>query len=81
VPEAEETTQVKKGAPVDMSGSDSDDDSDEDMFMKNLQDSVPLPDGVLKSNLGIPIIVVCHKADLISRGERAQFLEQNIDFI
>jgi hypothetical protein len=51
------------------------------MFMKNLQDSVPLPDGVLKSNLGIPIIVVCHKADLISRGERAQFLEQNIDFI
>ena len=73
--------QVKKGAPVEMRGSDSDDDSDEDMFMKNLQDSVPLPDGVLKSNLGIPIIVVCHKADLISRGERAQFLEQNIDFI
>jgi hypothetical protein len=28
--------QVKKGAPVEMSGSDSDDDSDEDMFMKNL---------------------------------------------
>jgi hypothetical protein len=49
--------------------------------MDHLKDQIPLPEGVLKSNLGIPIIVTCHKADLISRGDRAQFLEQNIDFI
>lgn len=49
--------------------------------MGYLQDQVPLPEGVLKNNLGIPIIVACHKADLISRGDRAQFMEQNIDFI
>lgn len=42
---------------------------------------MPLPEGVLKLNLGIPIVVVCHKVDLISRGDKAQLLEQNIDFI
>jgi GTPase SAR1 family protein len=32
---------------------------------------MPLAEGVLKVNLGIPIIVVCNKVDLILRGEKA----------
>ena len=47
----------------------------------NLKNELPLPEGVLKVNLGVPIIVACHKVDLIGRGDKAQFLEQNIDFI
>jgi len=26
---------------------------------------LPLPEGILKVNLGVPIVVVCSKADLI----------------
>lgn len=55
-------------------------ESDEDEFM-HLKSLLPLPDGVLTSNLGIPVVVVCHKVDLIGRGDKAQFLEQHIDFI
>lgn len=46
---------------------------DEDMI--DVRDEMPLPEGVLKRNLGIPIVVVCHKVDLLSRGDKAQFLE------
>jgi hypothetical protein len=42
---------------------------------------MPLPEGVLKVNLGIPIIVVCSKIDLLIRGEKSQFLETNMEFI
>jgi hypothetical protein len=42
---------------------------------------LPLPEGVLVTNLGIPIIVVCHKVDLIGRADKSQSLEQHIDFI
>lgn len=62
-------------------GSESEDFEEDDFDMEELKNQLPLPEGVLKSNLGIPIIIACHKVDLISRGERAQFLEQNIDFI
>ena len=47
------------------------DDEDSDFDMEHLKDALPLPEGVLKNNLGIPIIVACHKADLIGRGERS----------
>lgn len=43
---------------------------DDDDFM-NLKNELPLPEGVLKVNLGVPIIVACHKVDLIGRGEKA----------
>ncbi len=49
--------------------------------MGYLEDEIPLPEGALKINLGIPLIVACHKADLIANGDRAQYLEQKIDFI
>ena len=48
---------------------------------ENLEDQVPLEEGVLKINFGIPIVVACHKVDLITHGEKAQYLEKNIDFI
>ena len=79
---AEDSKKQGKTDKKDAEDKDSDsDDSAAENFMDYLQDQIPLPEGVLKSNLGIPIIVACHKADLIGRGDRAQFLEQNIDFI
>ena len=36
---------------------------------------MPLEEGVLMVNLGIPIIVLCQKADLLVRGEKAAMLE------
>lgn len=42
---------------------------------------MPLPDGVLKVNLGIPIIVVVTKADHLVHGELRTYLDQNFDFI
>ena len=36
---------------------------------------MPLEDGVLMVNLGIPIIVLCQKVDLLVRGEKASMLE------
>jgi hypothetical protein len=35
----------------------------------------------LKVNLGIPIIVICSKVDLLIRGEKAHYLEANLEFI
>lgn len=49
-----------------------DDDLDD---YKDLKSRLPLPEGVLKVNLGIPIIVVCQKIDLLLRGEKSQLLE------
>lgn len=43
---------------------------------------MPLGEGVLKVNLGIPIIVVCNKIDIIHQsGEKAKLLQENLDFI
>lgn len=54
-------------------------DEDEDLY--DLKSKLPLPEGVLKVNLGIPIIVLCHKVDLLARGDKSQYLEQNLDFL
>jgi hypothetical protein len=43
--------------------------------MKELKKELPLPDGVLKVNLGIPIIVSVTKADLLIHGELRNFLD------
>ena len=73
----------KAGSDSDDSDGDNDreqfdDDEDDLMFLKS---QLPLPEGVLKVNLGIPILVVCHKVDLMTRGDKAGLLEKNIDFI
>ena len=47
----------------------------------DLRTRLPLPEGVLQVNLGIPIIVLCHKIDLLQRGDKAALLEQNLEFI
>ena len=58
------------------------DDGSEDSEVEDVRVEMPLPPGVLKVNLGIPIIVVCNKIDLLqSSGEKSKFLEENLDFI
>ena len=47
----------------------------------DLKTRLPLPEGVLQVNLGIPIIVLCHKIDLLQRGDKAALLEKNLEFI
>ena len=54
---------------------------DDDDEFSDLKSKLPLPEGVLLVNLGIPIIVLCNKVDLLLRGEKSQFLESNIEFI
>lgn len=44
---------------------------DEDEYAAELKSKLPLPEGVLKVNLGIPIIVICNKVDLVMRGDKA----------
>ena len=59
-------------------GEDGSDGSD----IEDVREEMPLPPGVLKVNLGIPIIVVCNKIDYLSvHNERSKFLEENLDFI
>jgi hypothetical protein len=46
------------------------DDEDENN-LADLKAQMPLGQGVLQVNLGIPIIVVCSKIDLMARGDKA----------
>lgn len=77
-PQPKAKEEEKKGKALDEQ-QDSEELEDDDFAA--LKSMLPLPDGVLTSNLGIPIVVVCHKIDLLTRGEKGQALEQNIDFI
>ena len=47
----------------------------------DLRLEMDLPEGCLKVNLGIPIIVVVNKVDLLLHGDKKAFLEENFDFI
>jgi hypothetical protein len=47
----------------------------------DLKLEIPLSEGVLKVNLGIPILVVVNKVDLLLHGDKKSFLEENFDFI
>jgi len=38
--------------------------------VENLKSELPLPEGVLRTNIGIPIIVVVNKSDLVQQLER-----------
>lgn len=69
--------EVKKAEPGE--GDDGSDDSE----IEDVRVEMPLPAGVLKVNLGIPIIVVCNKIDYLAvhANERSKFLEENLDFI
>ena len=59
------------------------DDQDSDMSDEDdVRLDMPLGEGQLKVNLGIPIVVVCNKIDVIqANGEKAKLLQENLDFI
>ena len=59
----------ERGEDSQHSGSENN-ESEEEEF-EDLRSMLPLPEGVLRVNLGIPITVVCHKVDLIGRGDKA----------
>lgn len=56
-------------------------DDDEKETIEDVRLEMDLPEGVLKVNLGIPIMVVVSKVDVLLHGEKKQFLEANLDFI
>lgn len=64
---------LKKHKKADVDGSEEE--------VEDMRKDLALGDGVLKVNLGIPIIVVCNKVDLLIHGEKAKFLAENFDFI
>ena len=67
-----------KSAPFNADDLDSDMSADD----ADIRLDMPLGEGVLKVNLGIPIIVVCNKIDIISQNtEKAKLLQENLDFI
>ena len=53
----------------------------DDETVEDLKKELALGEGVLKVNLGIPIVVVCNKVDLLIHGDKAKFLADNMDFI
>jgi hypothetical protein len=59
------------------------DNQDSDMSEEDdVRLDMPLGEGQLKVNLGIPIMVVCNKIDVIqANGEKAKLLQENLDFI
>ena len=58
-----------------------DSDEDQEQLEADLKLEIPLPEGCLKVNLGIPIIVVVNKVDLLLHGDKKSYLEENFDFI
>ena len=52
-------------------------------MMDDLRKEMELPEGILVTNLNIPVSIVCSKVDLIEHGEKQlkHILEKNIDYI
>jgi dynein light intermediate chain 1 len=49
---------------------------------ESLASELPLPEGVLSVNMGVPIIVVCNKADLIWQVDKnREACEKTLDFV
>ena len=57
------------------------DDNEQVEEEADLRLEMDLLEGCLKVNLGIPIIVVVNKVDLLLHGDKKAFLEENFDFI
>ena len=60
------------------------DEQDSDMSQDDMDVrlDMPLGEGVLEVNLGIPVVILCNKVDLILQsGEKAKLLQENLDFI
>ena len=52
-------------------------------MMDDLRKEMELPEGILVTNVFIPLMIVCSKTDLIEHGDRdlKSLLEQNLDFM
>ena len=52
-------------------------------MIDDLRNEMELPEGTLVTNLGVPLMVVCSKMDLIEHGEKdlKSLLEQHLDFM
>lgn len=77
----EEGKLIGKATSGNIDGDAQEKGEDEEDDIADLKAELPLGEGVLTINLGIPIIVVLSKIDLMMRGEKQQYLESNIDFI
>jgi GTPase SAR1 family protein len=59
-----------------------DESEEEEKYLESdLKMEIPLPEGCLKVNLGIPILVIVNKVDLLLHGDKKSYLEENFDFI
>lgn len=61
--------------------SESEEEIDQQQLELDAKYEMPLPDGCLKVNLGIPIMIVVNKSDLLLHGDNKALLEENFDFI
>ena len=49
---------------------------------EDIRTEMPLGEGVLKVNLGIPVLILCNKIDVIHmNSEKAKLIQENLDFI
>jgi dynein light intermediate chain 1 len=55
--------------------------SDDEDDLNAAIDMIPLEEGVLTINIGIPLIVVCNKSDILIHGEMAGYFKTRIDFV
>lgn len=80
IPQIDENGKLIRKGRKETANQEGDDSDDSDL--EDVRVDIALGEGILKVNLGIPIIVVCNKIDLLSaQGEKAKFLEENLDFI
>jgi dynein light intermediate chain 1 len=49
--------------------------------MKEALDDMQLEEGVLNVNLGIPIMIICTKTDIITSGESMKYFHPRFEFI
>ena len=48
---------------------------------KSLKEELPLGEGVLQVNLGVPLIIVCTKSDVIQSNDKGIFNEQSLEVL
>ena len=70
---------VKKVA--ESTNENGDEENDDAADLNELKKELPLSEGVLKTNLGIPMIVAITKADLLLYGDLRTYLDKHFDFI
>lgn len=81
-PQLDEQGHLIKKRKIESKDTNKENSEEEDQAVEeDVRMEIPLPEGCLKVNLGIPIIVICSKVDLLQHGDKKVLLEQNLDFI